>query len=69
MEYVIGFLLLFIAVREATFYYTLHKLVNKIMSRNYGEYLQAQNLAKAPDTIPLEPEPMPNEYEALNGIG
>lgn len=68
MEVIIVALLVFIAVREAMHIYTMHKMVNKVMSRNYGEYVQAQTPMKDVVRSQLEPDTLPNEYGALTGI-
>ncbi len=38
MEQVIVFLCIYIALREAFFQYTQHKLINKLMSKNFADY-------------------------------
>lgn len=45
-EILIGALLLFILVREMLFLYSTHKLLNKLMSRNYWEYQTSQRIGK-----------------------
>lgn len=47
-------------VREIYFLYSTHKLVNKLMSRNYYDYMITQ---KATRTVEKEPKPTPPEPE------
>lgn len=37
-EYVVLLLIVFIVVREIFYQYTVNKMINKIMSRNYQDY-------------------------------
>lgn len=39
----LAILVAYILGREAFFYYQTHKLINKLMSRNYWEYERAKN--------------------------
>lgn len=46
MDPVVGFLLTFIIVREAMHQLTTHRLLNKLMSRNYHEYEAGKEVYK-----------------------
>lgn len=46
MSELIYFLLLFILAREIIYQITLHKLTNKLMSRNYFDYETSGKLGK-----------------------
>lgn len=39
-------LLLFCLVRELVYIMTVHKLINKLMSKNYHDYMFSQNVEK-----------------------
>lgn len=45
-EIVIIGLLVYTLTREAIYLYSMHKLVNKLMSRNYHEYKSAEEVYK-----------------------
>jgi len=50
-------LLIYCMVREVFFVYTINKLVNKVMSRNYHEYRVANELTIPEPKTPLEEYP------------
>lgn len=54
MTFVVVFLLGFILVREVIFTVTIQKLTNKIMSKNYHDYVLAESL---PEQISSETKP------------
>jgi predicted permease len=62
-------LLVYIALREVLFLYQVHKLLNKLMSRNYHEYTLSEKYGKLkePQRIKAETEE-PEDLGALEGI-
>ena len=68
-EFVIAGLLLYTLCREAFFLYSMHKLVNKLMSRNYHEYKSADEVykprerqAEQPDNTPIQDVGILDDY-------
>lgn len=61
-------LIVLIALQHIFWSITTHRLVNKLMSRNYFEYQQAQQAftPKAPKLVEPEPE---ESFDPLDGVG
>lgn len=66
-------LLMFILGRELLYNYQIHRLINKIMSRNYHDYEFTKNVSKTmkPDGhVNVKEDPELNEdLSTLNGFG
>ena len=58
-------LLIFILVRESIYQYTTHRLVNKIMSRNYHEYESAKEVYKPKERAIID-QGIPEDLGHLN---
>lgn len=57
-------------VRELYFLYSTHKLLNKLMSRNYFEYQTASGLGASKESPATNrSEDMEEDFGSLNGIG
>ena len=67
MERFVPWLFGYLVVREVYFLYSTHKLINKLMSRNYYDYMITQ---KATRTVEKEPKPetpdTPEDFGAMN---
>jgi len=48
----------YIVVREIFFMYTTHKLINKLMSRNYHEYVAAETIGEKRQEFVQPEDPM-----------
>jgi hypothetical protein len=59
-------LLLFIVAREAMHQFTVHKLLNKLMSRNYHEYESAKEIYQPKVQLPKDHGPA-EDLGILNG--
>jgi hypothetical protein len=75
----IAFFVFVVIFQQIFFAYQLNKLLNKFMSRNYGEYTQSQSLAKAAnqpiqgplgaqDYTNLRPEEHLEDLRVLEGL-
>ena len=51
MEFALAATLLYCVAREIIFIVTVHKLMNKLMSRNYHEYKLAESVGKQPKPV------------------
>lgn len=71
--YVIAGLVIFMAVRECYYIYATHKLINKVMSKNYAEYVQTEMLKKHKPAVPMTMDDAANvemdqQFGVLSGI-
>lgn len=65
MSYLDIALLAFILIREIMYQYTTHRLVNKIMSRNYHEYESAKEVYKPKERAIID-QGIPEDLGHLN---
>lgn len=68
---VISVLLVFIIYQGLFFTRQVNKLVDKVMSRDYVTYVQAEGLKKEPKVehrVKIEPEEVPEDLGVLNGL-
>lgn len=70
---IILILIAYCIIREVIFLYTVHKLVNKVMSGSFYEYQQAKAVGKKREDPPIPVAPMdendyPQELGYLNEI-
>lgn len=56
MEKLVTALIAYCFIRECIFVYYTHRLLNKLMSRNYYEYQLAEQVGKAPKKAESQPE-------------
>lgn len=69
-------LLIFIIVREALHQYSMHKMINKMMSRNFAEYqslvdkvkLEELNVKNTKLNIPVEEYEPESDLALLEGV-
>ena len=63
---------LFVAwmAREVWFFYVTHKLINKLMSKNYYDFKLSENIGKESKVEVLPPETVyDGGFEEMNRIG
>lgn len=66
MELVIGTLILLVVGQQAYYGFIVNKLINKLMSRNYGEY-EASKPAKQDLKVKLD-QGIPEDLAYLNNM-
>lgn len=67
---IIGFLFVYIAVREIFFMYSTHKLVNKIMSHSFYDYQKSVQAGKpVPEKMVIKDLDEGEDFGALQGFG
>lgn len=70
-EHLIYILIGYMSVREIWFHYTTHKLVNKLMSRNYFDYRASEEQGKITQASSQSPHldlDPPEDLGTLQGI-
>lgn len=64
-------LITYILIRETTFIYSTHKMVNKIMSRSFHDYEFSKNVSKTlnSDQTKKIQEEMPEDLSPIQNFG
>lgn len=61
-------ILVYLVIREAIYQYSMQRLVNKLMSRNYYEFKSAEKLEERREIAPKVDNDMPEDLGELNGL-
>ncbi len=67
----IGFLSLLLIAQQAFFLFNIHRLINKVMSKNFAEYSTVLNKPERPQfqvQLPNDEDEFNNDLNALNGL-
>lgn len=69
MEFIVVFLVILLIIQQCFYMWQTNKLVNKLMSRNYGEYLATEQSIKSQPNIIKMQVPVddgPDQVQTLN---
>lgn len=70
-DFIIAILLGYLLIRELVFHFSTQRLINKLMSRNYGEYQLAEAYGKKRNEPPRIKIPNDDieDFGSLSNIG